>query len=99
MSPIAQPAAAGTQQKRSQLDQLKKFTKVVADTGDLKLKELPRRTPTTNPSRFEGGAECGLQTPVEQVDRRGEIKNPARPGSCCEADSGQTCSWRAGRRF
>src|SRR6267378_3669027 len=51
MSPIAQPAAAGTQQSLSQLDQLKKFTKVVADTGDFEtLKEFTPQDATTNPS-------------------------------------------------
>jgi transaldolase len=51
MSPIAQPVAAGTQQSLSQLDQLKKFTKVVADTGDFEtLKEFTPQDATTNPS-------------------------------------------------
>jgi len=51
MSPIAQPIAAGTQQSISQLDQLKKFTKVVADTGDFEtLKEFTPQDATTNPS-------------------------------------------------
>jgi transaldolase len=51
MSPIAQPITAGTQQSLSQLDQLKKFTKVVADTGDFEtLKEFTPQDATTNPS-------------------------------------------------
>src|SRR6266404_3214487 len=51
MSPVAQPIAAGTQQSLSQLDQLKKFTKVVADTGDFEtLKEFTPQDATTNPS-------------------------------------------------
>jgi transaldolase len=51
MSPIAQPVATDTQQSLSQLDQLKKFTKVVADTGDFEtLKEFTPQDATTNPS-------------------------------------------------
>jgi transaldolase len=51
MSPIAQAATAGTQQSLSQLDQLKQFTKVVADTGDFEtLKEFTPQDATTNPS-------------------------------------------------
>ena len=51
MSPIAQPVATGTQPSLNQLDQLKKFTKVVADTGDFEtLKEFTPQDATTNPS-------------------------------------------------
>ena len=40
-----------TETKPSQLDQLKKFTKVVADTGDFEsMKDFKPQDATTNPS-------------------------------------------------
>ncbi|HLX69543.1 MAG TPA: transaldolase [Verrucomicrobiae bacterium] len=51
MSTIAEAQKPGTQAALSQLDQLKKFTKVVADTGDFgTLKEFTPQDATTNPS-------------------------------------------------
>src|SRR5579872_4660510 len=51
MSATAQITPTETQTTSSQLDQLKKFTKVVADTGDFdSLKEFTPQDATTNPS-------------------------------------------------
>jgi transaldolase len=53
MSTTTQPTApaAGTQSSLNQLDQLKQFTKVVADTGDFEaIKEFAPQDATTNPS-------------------------------------------------
>jgi len=51
MSQIAEAESTETKTGLSQLDQLKKFTKVVADTGDfVTLKEFSPQDATTNPS-------------------------------------------------
>jgi transaldolase len=51
MSTLTEPQKPGTQAAVSQLDQLKKFTKVVADTGDFEsLKQYAPQDATTNPS-------------------------------------------------
>ncbi len=51
MSTIAEPKGAPARQTLSQLDQIKKFTRVVADTGDYgTLKEYAPEDATTNPS-------------------------------------------------
>src|SRR5258708_205876 len=51
MSTIVEPPTAPAQTALSQLDQLKKFTVVVADTGDFDtLKQFTPRDATTNPS-------------------------------------------------
>src|SRR5438552_8325971 len=51
MSQIAEIERPATKQALSQLDQLKKFTKVVADTGDFAtLKDYAPQDATTNPS-------------------------------------------------
>jgi transaldolase len=51
MSQIAEIDRPGTKQALSQLEQLKQFTKVVADTGDFAtLKEYAPQDATTNPS-------------------------------------------------
>lgn len=51
MNTIAEAQKPGTQAALSQLDQLKKFTKVVADTGDFEtLKAFAPQDATTNPS-------------------------------------------------
>src|SRR5579872_190655 len=51
MTPTTQPAKTEAAQLPSQLDQLKQFTKVVADTGDFDtLKEFAPQDATTNPS-------------------------------------------------
>jgi len=51
MSTTTESQKTGTQAALSQLDQLKKFTKVVADTGDFEsLKQYAPQDATTNPS-------------------------------------------------
>lgn len=51
MSPILEPNATRTKQTLNQLDQLKQFTKVVADSGDFEtLKQYAPQDATTNPS-------------------------------------------------
>src|SRR5579864_2378049 len=51
MSTITEAQKPGTQTGLSQLDQLKKITKVVADTGDYEtLKQYTPQDATTNPS-------------------------------------------------
>src|SRR5579883_565075 len=51
MTQPGQPQAQNPSSGISQLDQLKKFTKVVADTGDFdSLKEFAPQDATTNPS-------------------------------------------------
>src|SRR5438067_9643002 len=51
MSAIAEMEKTETKQTLSQLDQLKQFTRVVADTGDFgTLKEYAPQDATTNPS-------------------------------------------------
>ena len=51
MSQIIEAEKTGTKQALNQLDQLKKFTKVVADTGDFEtLKQYAPQDATTNPS-------------------------------------------------
>ncbi|EEF57116.1 transaldolase [Pedosphaera parvula] len=51
MSPTAQLDKTATSQSLTQLDQLKKFTRVVADTGDFgTIKEFAPQDATTNPS-------------------------------------------------
>src|SRR3954453_9936227 len=51
MSPTAQLDQTQKTQSLSELDQLKKFTKVVADTGDFdSIKEFAPQDATTNPS-------------------------------------------------
>src|SRR5258706_479377 len=51
MSAIADPREAQAQSTLSQLDQLKQFTRVVADTGDFaSMKEYAPQDATTNPS-------------------------------------------------
>src|SRR5436309_2314184 len=53
---IAPDKSAGT--KTSQLDQLKKFTKVVADTGDFEtIKDFKPEDATTNPSLIFAAAQ------------------------------------------
>ncbi|MEO6036131.1 MAG: transaldolase, partial [Verrucomicrobiota bacterium] len=51
MNPVAEPLQSSTTQTVTQLDQLKRFTRVVADTGDFAtLKEFQPLDATTNPS-------------------------------------------------
>jgi transaldolase len=58
MNTFAETQKPGTQVALSQLDQLKKFTKVVADSGDFaKIKEFTPQDATTNPSLILKAAE------------------------------------------
>src|SRR2546423_10700706 len=67
MSPIAELEKTETKQGLSQLDQLKRFTKVVADTGDFAtLKEYAPQDATTNPSLILKAAQMpGYKSLVE----------------------------------
>lgn len=69
MSTIAEAQRPGTQVGLSQLDQLKKFTKVVADTGDFEtLKQYTPQDATTNPSLILKAAQMpGYKNLVEQA--------------------------------
>lgn len=65
MSTVAEAQKPGTQAALSQLDQLKKLTKVVADTGDFgTLKEFAPQDATTNPSLILKAAEMSAYTSV-----------------------------------
>jgi transaldolase len=58
MSTLTESQKPGTQAALSQLDQLKKFTKVVADTGDFEsLKQYAPQDATTNPSLIYKAAQ------------------------------------------
>jgi transaldolase len=58
MSQIAEMQKPGTAQELNQLDQLRRFTKIVADTGDYStLKEFSPEDATTNPSLILKAAE------------------------------------------
>src|SRR5215471_21239736 len=58
MAQIAEMERTGTTRAVNQLDQLKQFTKVVADTGDFgTLKEYAPQDATTNPSLILKAAE------------------------------------------
>ena len=68
----------------NQLDQLKQFTVVVADTGDFEtLKQYAPQDATTNPVIDpQGRADAGLQSMVEKAvaDNRAKIRRRrARP--------------------
>src|SRR5437588_2268916 len=69
MSAIAEMEKTETKQTLSQLDQLKQFTKVVADTGDFgTLKEYAPQDATTNPSLILKAAQMSAyKTLVEQA--------------------------------
>ena len=69
MSAIAEMEKTETKQTLSQLDQLKQFTKVVADTGDFgTLKEYAPQDATTNPSLILKAAQMPAYiTLVEQA--------------------------------
>src|SRR5438046_744819 len=69
MSPIAELEKTETKQGLSQLDQLKRFTKVVADTGDFAvLKEYGPQDATTNPSLILKAAQMpGYKSLVEKA--------------------------------
>jgi transaldolase len=58
MSTLTESQKPGTQAGLSQLDQIKKFTKVVADTGDFEsLKQYAPQDATTNPSLIYKAAQ------------------------------------------
>jgi transaldolase len=69
MSTIAESQKPGTQAALSQLDQLKKLTKVVADTGDFAtLKQYAPQDATTNPSLiFKAAQMPGYKNLVEKA--------------------------------
>ena len=61
MSPIAQSDGARAKQSMNQLDQLRQFTKVVADSGDFEtLKQYAPQDATTNPSLILKAAQMPL---------------------------------------
>src|SRR5581483_2255616 len=65
MSPTAQLDKTEATQTLSQLDQLKQFTKVVADTGDFDtLKEFAPQDATTNPSLILKAAQMPAYKPL-----------------------------------
>ena len=64
MSPVA-VASPETRQAVSQLDQLKKFTKVVADTGDFEaIRQYTPQDATTNPSLILKAATMPAYAPI-----------------------------------
>src|SRR5216110_3133691 len=69
MSTIAELERTETKQALNQLDQLKRFTKVVADTGDFAtLKEYAPQDATTNPSLILKAAQMpGYKSLVEKA--------------------------------
>src|SRR5256712_3297956 len=69
MSALVELQPAETKQALNQLDQLKKFTKVVADTGDFAtLKEYAPQDATTNPSLILKAAQMpGYKSLVEKA--------------------------------
>jgi transaldolase len=69
MSTTTESQKTGTQTAISQLDQLKKFTKVVADTGDFEsLKQYAPQDATTNPSLIYKAAQMpGYKHLVEKA--------------------------------
>src|SRR5579872_3028973 len=77
MTPTTQPAKTEAAQLPSQLDQLKQFTKVVADTGDFEtLKEFAPQDATTNPSLILKAAQMpGYKHLVEQAIAEGKKSN------------------------
>ena len=69
MSTMTESQKPGTQAALSQLDALKKFTKVVADTGDFEsLKQYAPQDATTNPSLiFKAAQMPGYKSLVEKA--------------------------------
>src|SRR2546425_6379797 len=69
MSQIAEMEKTETRRAVSQLDQLKQFTKIVADTGDFAtLKEYAPQDATTNPSLiFKAAQMPGYKNLVEKA--------------------------------
>ena len=82
----------------TQLDQLKQFTVVVADTGDFATLKYAPRDATTNPSLILKAA----QMPEYQwlVDKVGLTPaNPVRPARRCWPACSTICSSRSAWRF
>jgi transaldolase len=82
MNQTAQMEKPATSQTGTQLDQLKRFTKVVADTGDFAtLKEFAPQDATTNPSLILKAAQMpGYKSLVEKA-----ITDNAKSGSTGDA--------------
>src|SRR5947199_10546467 len=82
MSPTTEIARPEIKPALSQLDQLKRFTKVVADTGDFAtLKEFAPQDATTNPSLILKAAQMpGYKSLVEKA-----ITDNAKSGSTGDA--------------
>src|SRR5256885_378707 len=83
MSPTAELEKPETKTTLNQLDQLKQFTKVVADTGDFAtLKEFAPQDATTNPSLILKAAQMpGYKSLVEKAitdTRKFDITGKAR---------------------
>src|SRR5438445_5023330 len=77
MSQIAEPKGTPAKQTLTQLDQLKKFTRVVADTGDFAtLKEYAPQDATTNPSLILKAAQMpAYKSLVEKAIADGRKSN------------------------
>ena len=77
MSPTTEIARPETKPALSQLDQLKRFTKVVADTGDFAtLKEYSPQDATTNPSLILKAAQMpAYKSLVEKAIADGRKSN------------------------
>src|SRR5947209_12368930 len=82
MSQIAEMEKRETKTTLNQLDQIKRFTKVVADTGDFAtLKEFAPQDATTNPSLiFKAAQMPGYKSIVEKA-----ISDNAKSGSTGDA--------------
>jgi transaldolase len=82
MSNVAELRKSSTGTQVSQLDQLKRFTKIVADTGDFAvLKEYAPQDATTNPSLILKAAQ--MQAYKQVVDRA--IQNGRKAGTSGDA--------------
>src|SRR5690554_4554015 len=65
MAQVAEVERKGTRTATNQLDQLKRFTKVVADTGDFAtLKQYAPQDATTNPSLIFKAAQMADYKPL-----------------------------------
>jgi transaldolase len=78
MSPTAQVDKSATSATPSQLDQLKQFTRVVADTGDFAtLKEFAPQDATTNPSLILKAAQMPEYKPLLEKAIADNVKSSA----------------------
>ena len=90
MSTTTEAQKTGTQAALSQLDQLKKFTKVVADTGDFEsLKQYAPQDATTNPSLIYKAAQMPAYKPL--VDKA--IAEARKSGASGKALAHQTMDY------